>query len=103
MIVLQIARIISSFIVFLELSDDDTVDPDTAVEMMEGLGGYLDDLDKGFLRELVDAFAVIAAESTGEVQEVIRNIAHNYYLEEAIAADDPVKLAELDALRDARG
>ena len=101
--VLKIARIIADFIVFLELTDDDTVDPDAAVQMMEGLAGDLAELDKGLLRELVDAFAVIAAESTGEVQEVIRNIAHNYYLEEAIAADDPEKLAELDAMRDARG
>jgi len=33
---------------------------------------------------------------------VVRNIAHSFYLEEALAADDPVRLVQLDALRDAR-
>ncbi|WP_374943054.1 hypothetical protein [Sphingomonas sp.] len=69
--------------------------------MMEALGADLEALEKGFLRELVDAFAAIAAEYSGEAQEVVRNIAHSFYLEEALAADDPVGLAELEALRDA--
>ncbi|OYY77688.1 MAG: hypothetical protein B7Y43_10225 [Sphingomonas sp. 28-62-20] len=75
---------------------------DTAVKMMEALASQLEELDKGFLRELVDAFAVIAEEYSGEAQKVVRNIAHAFYLEEALAADDPVRLAELEALRDAR-
>lgn len=33
---------------------------------------------------------------------MVRNIAHNFYLEEALAAYDPARLAELEALRDAR-
>ena len=33
---------------------------------------------------------------------MVRDIAHNFYLEEALAADDPVRLAQLEALRDAR-
>lgn len=60
-------------------------------------------MDKGFLRELVDAFPIIAAEYSGDAQEVVRNISYGYYLEESLAADDPVKLAKLEALRDARG
>jgi hypothetical protein len=39
---------------------------DTAVEASEILGAQLEALDKGFLRELVDAFAVIAAEYNGD-------------------------------------
>ncbi|MDO6413992.1 hypothetical protein Q4F19_06325 [Sphingomonas sp. BIUV-7] len=102
MIAMQVARIIANFVVFFELADDDIVDPDTAVKMMEDLGSGLDTLDKGFLRELVDAFAVIAEENSGEVQEVIRNIPYSFYLEEELAADDPVRLAELDAIREAK-
>jgi hypothetical protein len=45
---------------------------------------------------------VISEEYSGEAKEVVQNIAHNFYLEEALAADDPVRLAELDALREAR-
>lgn len=102
MIFSQIAHIIADYVVFLELTDEEELNPDSAVKMMEALADQLENLDKKFLRELVDAFAVIAAEYSGEAQEVVRNIAHSFYLEEALAADDPVRLAELEALRDAR-
>jgi hypothetical protein len=102
MIALQIARIIADFTVFLDLTDDEALDPDVAVEMMELLGGRLQDLDKDFLRQLVDAFAAIAPEYSGKSQEAVRDIAYYFYLEETLAADDPAKLAELEALRDAR-
>lgn len=102
MIVNQIAHIIADYVVFLELTDEDELNLDTAVKMMEALADQLENLDKGFLRELVDAFSVIAAEYSGEAQQVVRNIAHSFYLEEALAADDPVRLTELEALRDAR-
>jgi hypothetical protein len=102
MIATQIARIIADFILFLDINEEETIDADGAVEMMEWLGSRLDDLDKGFLRELVDAFAVIAPEYGGESQKLVRDIPYGFYLEEALAADDPVRLAELEALRDAR-
>lgn len=102
MIVLQVARIIAHFSLFFDLTDDETLDPDEAVEMMELLGVDLKALDKGFLRELVDAFATIALEYNGHAQQLVRDIPYSYYLEEALAADDPVRLAELEALRAAR-
>ncbi|MCK8458060.1 hypothetical protein [Sphingomonas faeni] len=102
MIAIQVARIIARFVIFADLTEEDALDADAAVEMMEVLGAQLEALDKGFLRELVDAFAVIAAEYSGEAQAVVRNIAYGFYLEEALAADDPARLAELEALRDAR-
>lgn len=102
MIAIQVASIIAEYVVFLELTGEDELNPDTAVKMMEALGGHLEELDKGLLRELVDAFPVIAEGYSGEAQEVVRNIAHGFYLEEALAADDPVRLAELEALRDTR-
>ncbi|MDF0545635.1 hypothetical protein PX699_25055 [Sphingobium sp. H39-3-25] len=102
MIATQIARIIADFILFLDINEDETIDADGAVEMMEWLGSRLDALDKRFLRELVDAFAAIAPEYSGESQKLVRDIPYGFYLEEALAADDPVRLAELEALRDAR-
>ncbi len=101
MIVLQIARLIANFSLFLDLTEDDILDPEVAVKMMEALAGDLQELDKDFLRELIDAFAVIAPEYSGDAQRLVRNIAHDFYLEEALAADDPVRLAELEAQRDA--
>lgn len=102
MIVTQIAHIIANYAVFLELADEDSLHPDTAVSMTEALAYDLEHLDRGFLRELLDAFAEIAPEFEGEGQEVVRNIAYSYYLEDLFAEDDPVRLAELEALRDAR-
>lgn len=101
MIVIQFARIIADFSLFLDLTDEDQLDPDTAVEMTEWLGHRLKNLDHDLLRELIDAFAVIAPEYTGEAQKLVRNMARDFYLEEELAADDPVRLAELDAIRDA--
>lgn len=102
MIAMQVARIVGNFMVFLNLTDEDLLDLDVAVDMMEDLAGGLESLDKTFLRELVDAFPVIASEYSGEAQQLVRDIPHSFYLEETLAADDPVRLAELEALRDAR-
>lgn len=98
----QMARIIISFMDFLETPDEDIVNPDNAMQIMEYLGAQLEDLEKGFLRHLVDAFYAIAEEYTGEMRESVRSIPDGFYLEEALAADDPVRLAELEAIRDAR-
>ena len=101
MIAIQIARLIATITLFLESCGEELLDPDTAVYQMEILGADLQALDKGFLHELVDAFEVIAVEYKGDSKEMVRSIPHGFYLEEEIAADDPVKLAELDAKRDA--
>lgn len=103
MIAPQVARIIANFALFQQPTEEEELNLDAAVEMTEFLGGQLEELDKGFLRELVDAFAVIATEYSGEAQQMVRDIPYSFYLEEALAADDPVRLAELDALREARG
>jgi hypothetical protein len=100
--VLQTARIIADFVMFLELTDEEILDPDTAVEMAEFLAGWLEGFEKEYLRELIDAFQVIAPEYTGEAEKLVRDIAYNFYLEEELAADDPERLAELEAIRDAR-
>ena len=102
MSVLGVARIIADFILFLDLTDDEVLDPDAAVLMMEDMAARLQDLDKAFLRELVDAFPVIASEYSGEAHKLVLDIPYSFYLEETLAAGDPVRLAELEALRGAR-
>lgn len=102
MIAMQVARLIANIYLFLELTDEENLNLDASVDMMEDLAGHLEEFDKGFLRELVDAFAVIAPEFSGEQEKMVRDIPHYLYLEEVLAADDPARLAELEALRDAR-
>jgi hypothetical protein len=101
-IALQVARIVANYMVFLSLTDEEALELDTAVQMMEVLASDLEALDGVFLRELLDALQVVAMEYTGEARRVVRDIAQDFYLEEALAADDPVRLAELEAIRDAR-
>ncbi|WP_242187294.1 hypothetical protein [Sphingomonas sp. CARO-RG-8B-R24-01] len=101
MIARQIASLIGSVVVFLETSGDDIVDPDAAVQLMEVICGDIEELDKRFLRELVDAFELVASDYSGETAELVRRIPHYFYLEEVLAVDDPIRLAELEALRGA--
>ena len=101
MIARQIASIIGSVVVFLETSGGDIVDPDAAVQLMEVIGSDLEELDKRFLRELVAAFELVASDYSGETAELVRRIPHYFYPEEVLAVNDPMRLAELEALRDA--
>jgi hypothetical protein len=98
----QAARLIADFFVYLDHVDDDLIDPDTNVAVGEGMAATLQALDKSFLRELVDAFPIIASEYEGEERNSVLTLAESFYLEETLAEDDPVRLAELEALRDAR-
>ncbi|MEH3046190.1 hypothetical protein [Sphingomonas adhaesiva] len=102
MIALQVARIVAHIALFLDTEDEDVLELDAAVDMQEWLAKQLSELDPVFLRELVDAFAVIAPEYSGDVQKSVRDIPYHFYLEEELAQDDPVRLAELDAIRDSR-
>lgn len=101
MIALQIARMITHFVLFFETSSENIVDPRASVKMMEGLIYDLEQLDRKFLRELVDAFPIIAPEYGPQWEESVRTIPYGFYLEETLAEGDPVRLAELEAIRDA--
>lgn len=100
--ILQIARILADISLLLEVTGEEKLNLDDAVKMSEFFGAQLEELDKGFLRELVDAFAAIAPEYGDKLGEMVRDIPYYFSLDEAIASDDPVRLAELEAQRDAR-
>lgn len=100
MIATQIARLIADISLVLNLHDDEVLDADDAVQALEVLGANIQALDKAFLRELIDAFAIIAPEYGKEAEKSVRNIPYYCSLEEVLAADDPVRLAELEARPD---
>jgi hypothetical protein len=103
MIAIQVARIIADMMIFLNMTDEEYLNPDDAVEMMENLGARIDEFEKGFLRELVDAFPIIAEEYSEEAKALVIDIPYSFYLEEELAEGNPARLAELEAIRDARG
>ncbi|MEH3102880.1 MAG: hypothetical protein PGN12_03150 [Sphingomonas phyllosphaerae] len=95
----QVARIIAQYVVFLELTDEESLNPDVAVKMLEALGPELAALDKPFLHELINAFPAVADEYGDEAGAVVAVIPRSFYLEEVLADDEPMRLAELNAVR----
>jgi hypothetical protein len=102
MIAFHVARLIAAIEVFINLSDENLLDPDAAVDMGEIVSRIVQDFDKPFLREVVDAFPLVARDYEGEAQALVLDIPIATHLEDELAEGDPVRLAELDAIRDAR-
>ena len=48
MIAMQVAEIIAEYAVFLELTDDEELNPDTAVKMMEALASHPQEMASDF-------------------------------------------------------
>lgn len=101
--VLPLAHIIADCALFLDHGDGEAIDPDLAAQARARLAADIRAFDKPFLRELIDAFATIASEFRDEGAEMVRNIPHNFYLEEALVVDDPLSLHQLKAQRSAAG
>ena len=53
---MQVADMIAEHGVLLSMTEEDDLHFDAAVQMMEALAVHFEELDKGFLSELVDAF-----------------------------------------------
>ena len=104
MIVQQIARIIAHFVVFLEFTDEDDLDPEAAAQVMEQLAADVRSLDKDALRELVDAFNDAALYyDHPDAQDAVRSIASAFGLDELLAADNSVRQAIEDGGRATTG
>lgn len=80
MIAQQIACIIAHFVVFLECTDEENLDPDAAVQVIEQLASDMEALDLDFRRELAAAFDVAALDYDGEARDLVRNIAEDFGL-----------------------
>ncbi|MBI0474402.1 hypothetical protein D9601_03360 [Sphingomonas sp. MA1305] len=100
MIASQVARIIANVVVQLSLTDEEDLHPDTAVSMLESLAADVDELDKPFLRQVVDAFPIIAQDYEGEARQLVLDIPAGFFLEDTLAEDDPVGSTELTGLHD---
>lgn len=89
MIATQVARIVAHVVVFTESLEEEDLDPDAIVELQEQLADDVQGLEPAFLRQVIDAFPVIAAEYPDEeTQGLIRAIPEDFGLEEALAEDE---------------
>jgi hypothetical protein len=94
MIAQQIARIIAHFVVFLECTDEENLDP---VQVIEQLASDMEALDRDFRRELAAAFDVAALDYDGEARDLVRNIAEYFgLLDDYLDEKDPALPASRD-------
>lgn len=100
MIAQQIAGIIAHFVVFLECTDEENLNPDAAVQIMGQLAADMEALDLSFRRELAAAFDVVALEYGGEARERVRAIVNAYGLfDDMSEAASPAPPANHDEAR----
>lgn len=100
MIMNQVARIVVEYSSFLNFGNDEELDLDRAMKELEWLSYQLEHSNKEFLSQLLAALAEIVPEYEGEQQQMVRDMANDLDWAEAAAADDPVRLAEIEKLRE---
>jgi hypothetical protein len=70
----DVAVAIANIAVFLEFCSNDTLDDDTAVQVMEQLSGDLHALDEDSRRELCASFRSIASRYEGEARAFVEDM-----------------------------
>ncbi|MGJ8522575.1 hypothetical protein R84981_001263 [Carnimonas sp. R-84981] len=70
----RLIRIITNIAIFLEFSDDNTIDPDIAVGLLEDIAGEFDQFPNDSKQEIVNIFHKIASEYKEEKSDFIRTL-----------------------------
>ena len=83
MMIDQIARIIANVTLSLDYSGE-IIDEDDVVEILEQLGGDLQELDNDSRKILSDAFRRIAPEYEGEFREAVETMPETFGIEESL-------------------
>ncbi|QJU56928.1 hypothetical protein HL653_03185 [Sphingomonas sp. AP4-R1] len=79
----DVAIAIANMAIFFEFCSDDTLDPDTAIQVMEQLSGDLQALDENSRRELAASFLAISSRYEGEVRAFVEDMPHAFGIEES--------------------
>lgn len=77
----NLVRAIVDLAMFLEQSNDETVDPDAAVDALENLAAHLQSMSSPARDELISALREIAP-SYGQHAEFVEEFASNFGLED---------------------
>jgi len=88
LIALQIARLVANLLLFIEGSDEDAIENDTAVHIIEQISADLESLDKSFLRKLITAFENISPEYDDGDDKFVRDIPVDLSLDPSSLDDD---------------
>ncbi|WP_156143848.1 hypothetical protein [Sphingomonas taxi] len=88
LIALQVARLVANLLLFIEGSDEDAIENDTAVHIIEQIFADLESLDKLFLRKLITAFENISPEYDDGDDKFVRDIPVDLSLDPSSLDDD---------------
>ena len=88
LIALQVARLVANLLLFIEGSDEDAIENDTAVHIIEQISADLESLDKSFLRKLITAFENISPEYDDGDDKFVRDIPVDLSLDPSPLDDD---------------
>ena len=75
-------------LLFIEGSDEDAIENDTAVHIIEQISADLESLDKSFLRKLITAFENISPEYDDGDDKFVRDIPVDLSLDPSPLDDD---------------
>jgi len=76
----QLVKIIADFAIFLEFNDEDTLNPDAAVEMMESIAADLDLLSNDEKVNLIKSFEDISKTYSGEEADFVKDLPDTFGL-----------------------
>jgi hypothetical protein len=77
----NVAVAIANMAIFFEFCSDDTLNDDTAIQVMEQLCGDLQALDENSRRELAASFRAIAPRYEGEVRAFVEDMPYAFGIE----------------------
>jgi hypothetical protein len=84
----QVARLVANLLLFIEGSDEDAIENDTAVHLIEQISADLESLDRSFLRKVIAAFETISSEYDEGDDKFLRDIPVDLSLDPSPLDDD---------------
>jgi hypothetical protein len=70
----RLVKIIAGIAVFLEFTDEESLDPDVAMEMLEGIAAELQQLGDNERADVANAFNEVSKEYSGEQAAYIKDL-----------------------------
>jgi hypothetical protein len=77
----QVARLVANLLLFIDGSDEDAIENDTAVHLIEQISADLESLDRSFLRKVITAFETISPEYGEGDDKFVRDIPVDIFLD----------------------
>ncbi|WP_126355996.1 hypothetical protein [Cedecea lapagei] len=70
----RLVKVIADIAIFLEFTDEERLDPDTAIEVMEQMSAELQLLDDNDRKDIINIFHNISKEYLGNKSEYVKEL-----------------------------